>query len=78
MDKRGTFPACAFRSFPLYLNYSLKNGIGRGDAGMVEQPFPLEVFCSYAPQDERWLRKLIAHLKLLERQGLMLIWYDRL
>lgn len=29
--------ACAFCCFPLYLNYSLKNGIGGGDTGMVEQ-----------------------------------------
>src|SRR5581483_8829288 len=78
MALHGSFPACAFLSLPLYLNYSLKNGIDRGDAGMVEQPPSVEVFCSYAPEDEAWLLKLIAHLKLLERQGLVLIWHNRL
>jgi len=41
---------------------------------MAKQPAPVEVFCSYAPQDELWLRKLIVHLKPLERDGLTLIW----
>jgi hypothetical protein len=45
---------------------------------MAEQSSPVEVFCSYAPQDKVRLDKLIAHLKQLEREGLMLIWYDRL
>ncbi len=45
---------------------------------MVEQSSPLEVFCSYAHQDEVWLRKLVTHLRLLEREGLVLIWHDRL
>ena len=43
---------------------------------MVEHSSPLEVFCSYSHQDEVWLRKLIAHLRLLEREGLVLIWTD--
>jgi tetratricopeptide (TPR) repeat protein len=45
---------------------------------MVKQTSPVEVFCSYAHKDEVWLHKLIAHLKLLAREGLVLIWHDRL
>jgi len=45
---------------------------------MVELASPLEVFCSYAHEDEAWLHKLITHLRLLERTGLALIWHDRL
>ena len=45
---------------------------------MSAQPTPVEVFCSYAYQDEAWLRKLEAHLSLLKRQGLISLWYDRL
>jgi tetratricopeptide (TPR) repeat protein len=39
---------------------------------------PVEVFCSYAHEDEAWLRKLETHLSLLERQGLIAFWHDRL
>lgn len=38
---------------------------------------PVEVFCSYAHEDEFWLRKLEAHLSLLKRQGLISVWYKR-
>ena len=38
---------------------------------MSEAPMPVEVFCSYAHEDEAWLRKLEAHLSVLERQGLI-------
>src|SRR5215469_7999093 len=43
----------------------------------VERPL-VEVFCSYAHEDEAWLRKLEAHLSLLRRQGLLSLWHDRL
>src|SRR6266567_1338168 len=38
----------------------------------------VEVFCSYAHEDEVWLRKLETHLSLLKRQGQLFLWYDRL
>lgn len=45
---------------------------------MIEQASPLEVFCSYAHKDEVRLHKLIAYMRLLEREGLVLFWHDRL
>ncbi len=45
---------------------------------MATQPAPVEVFCSYAHEDEVWLRKLEAHLSPLKRQGLISLWHDRL
>jgi tetratricopeptide (TPR) repeat protein len=38
----------------------------------------VEVFCSYAHEDESWLRKLESHLSLLKRQGHIALWHDRL
>ena len=45
---------------------------------MVAALSPVEIFCSYAHEDELWLRKLKNHLSLLKRQGLISLWYDRL
>jgi hypothetical protein len=45
---------------------------------MVETSTPIEIFCSYAHEDEVWLRKLETHLSLLKRQGLISLWFDRL
>ena len=45
---------------------------------MSEAPMPVEVFCSYAHEDEVWLRKVETHLSLLQRQGLISLWHDRL
>lgn len=45
---------------------------------MTTQPLPIEVFCSYAHEDEIWLQKLEAHLSPLKQQGLLSLWYDRL
>src|SRR6266487_3460179 len=45
---------------------------------MSEVPTSVEVFCSYAHEDEVWLRKLETHLSLLRRQGLLSLWHDRL
>src|SRR2546421_6694101 len=39
---------------------------------------PIEIFCSYAHEDEVWLRRLEKHLILLKRQGLISLWHDRL
>jgi tetratricopeptide (TPR) repeat protein len=45
---------------------------------MVAVPTPIEIFCSYAHEDEAWLHKLEKHLSLLQRQGLISLWHDRL
>jgi hypothetical protein len=45
---------------------------------MFDALAPIEVFCSYAPEDETWLRKLETHLSLLKRQGLIATWHNRL
>jgi|GEM_PF-6795705 len=39
---------------------------------------PVEIFISYAPEDENWLQKLDRHLKMLKRQGRITVWDDRL
>src|SRR2546421_7965312 len=38
---------------------------------------PIDVFLSYAHEDEQLLRKLETHLSSLKRQGLISTWYDR-
>jgi hypothetical protein len=50
----------------------------KGDSGMTEALAPIEIFCSYAHEDETWLQKLETHLSLLKRQGLISFWHDRL
>ncbi len=45
---------------------------------MTEALAPIEIFCSYAHEDETWLQKLETHLSLLKRQGLISFWHDRL
>jgi tetratricopeptide (TPR) repeat protein len=45
---------------------------------MSAVPHPVEVFCSYAHEDEAWLHELEIHLSLLKRQGLISLWHDRL
>src|SRR5947199_141348 len=45
---------------------------------MVATSSPIEIFCSYAHEDESWLLKLETHLSLLKRQGLISLWHDRL
>ncbi len=45
---------------------------------MSSVPTPVEVFCSYAYEDEGWLRKLETHLSLLKRQGVLSLWRPRL
>jgi hypothetical protein len=45
---------------------------------MAEVPTSVEIFCSYAHEDELWLRKLEVHLSLLQQQGLISLWHDRL
>jgi len=38
---------------------------------------PIELFCSYAHEDEAHLQKLETHLSILKRQGLISTWHDR-
>jgi predicted helicase len=38
---------------------------------------PLEIFYSYAPEDEQLLDKLNQHLALMKRDGIITEWYDR-
>jgi hypothetical protein len=45
---------------------------------MTKISTPIEVFCCYSRDDEVYLRKLEIHLSLLQRQGLISFWYDRL
>lgn len=45
---------------------------------MSERSTGVVVFCSYAHEDEMWLRKLETHLSLPQRQGLISLWHDRL
>ncbi len=44
---------------------------------MAQAPIPIEIFCSYAHADEKWLRKLETHLRVLKQQGLISLWHDR-
>jgi tetratricopeptide (TPR) repeat protein len=44
---------------------------------MPDARVPIEVFCSYAHEDEPLLQKLEAHLSVLKRLGLISTWYDR-
>lgn len=37
----------------------------------------LKVFISYSHKDEDWRNALVAHLKPLERSGLISVWHDR-
>lgn len=45
---------------------------------MIEGQTPVEIFCSYAREDEVWLQKIVTHVSLLRQQGLISLWYDRL
>lgn len=42
----------------------------------MEQIKPIEVFISYAHDDEVWLDKLGTHLSNMEKQGVISAWYD--
>jgi TIR domain len=44
----------------------------------LQRKEPLKVFCSYAHEDETLREHLYKHLRLLERQGLLTLWHDRL
>ncbi len=44
----------------------------------LQREKPLEVFCSYAREDEALCDQLRKHLRLQERQGRLTFWYNRL
>src|SRR2546421_12742808 len=44
---------------------------------MPETPISIEIFCSYADQDESWFSRLKNHLSLLQQQGFISLWYDQ-
>ena len=44
---------------------------------MVAISSPIEIFCSYAHEDEAFRNTLEKHLSLLRRQGLIKAWHDR-
>ena len=44
---------------------------------MQDARAPIEIFCSYAHEDEPLCHELEKHLSLLKRQGLISTWYDR-
>jgi len=44
---------------------------------MPDSSIPVEVFYSYAHEDEAFRNELEKHLSLLRRQGLITAWHDR-
>jgi hypothetical protein len=44
---------------------------------MATQTPAVSVFLSYAHEDEAWLQRLLTHLSLLQRQGVISTWSDR-
>jgi hypothetical protein len=44
---------------------------------MMTYQKPVRVFLSYAQKDRVWAEKLLKHLSLLKRQGLISTWHDR-
>src|SRR5260370_35032623 len=44
---------------------------------MSDASTPVEVFYSYAHEDEAFRKTLEKHLSLLQRQGLITAWHDR-
>jgi internalin A len=46
-------------------------------ANMVMQRQPMRLFYSYSHKDETLRNELETHLKLLQRQGLLVTWHDR-
>ena len=41
----------------------------------MAQAAPIQVFCSFAPEDEALCLELERRLKLLQRQGLLTVWH---
>lgn len=45
---------------------------------MAVRSEPLQIFCSFAPEDEALYNQLHSHLRLLEREGVLTLWHQRL
>jgi hypothetical protein len=45
---------------------------------VAEKLTSVEIFCSYAPEDEIWLQKLETHLRFLQHHGGVSLWHHRL
>ena len=45
---------------------------------MPDSSVPIEIFCSYAQEDETLQQALKNHLSALQRQGRISLWHDRL
>jgi hypothetical protein len=45
--------------------------------GLPPRPGSIDVFCSYAHEDERLLKELLKHLGILKRLGVIRDWHDR-
>jgi hypothetical protein len=56
---------------------NLTQASGEGVIATVGLAKPLEIFYSYAHEDEGLLKGLTAHLRLLKRQGKITDWHDR-
>jgi tetratricopeptide (TPR) repeat protein len=50
----------------------------KGGTTMPDSSFPVEIFCSYAHEDESLQQDLKKHLSALQRQGRISLWHDRL
>jgi tetratricopeptide (TPR) repeat protein len=48
-----------------------------GEAAMSDAHAPIEVFCSYAPEDESSFQQLQKHLRVLTRQERIVLWHHR-
>ncbi len=44
---------------------------------MTTHHYQINVFLSYAHEDEAWLQQFVTHLSLLQRRGVISTWYDR-
>jgi hypothetical protein len=51
-------------------------GVFQGEKS-VQANKPIELFCSYAPEDTCWLNDLETHLRSSTRQGLFTVWHEQ-
>src|SRR5437879_3753438 len=52
------------------------HGYKTGKKGEIEKGESINIFYSYAHEDERLRKKLETHLALLQQQGLITAWHD--
>jgi hypothetical protein len=58
------------------LNETDVPGARQRDERIAQAEPPLKLFISYAHEDEKWRAKLSPNLDLLQREGLVQVWYD--